>query len=63
MLRNIWMAFHFLDTDIIRKIIITIIRPKLEYAKVTWSQYKKKHVLKLERILRIPTNMMLDLED
>ena len=25
MLRNIWMAFHFLDKDMVRKIIITMI--------------------------------------
>ena len=32
------MAFYFLDKDIIykKKIITTIIRPKLEYAKVIW---------------------------
>ena len=31
MLRN---AFHFLDKDMMRKIIIAVIRPKLEYAEV-----------------------------
>ena len=50
MLRNIRMAFHFLDKDIMRKIITTIIRPKLEYAEIIWSPHKKNHVLKLERI-------------
>ena len=34
MLRNIRMAFHFLDKDMMRKIITTMIRRKLEYAKV-----------------------------
>ena len=36
MLSNIHMTFHFLDKDMIRKIITkcTIIRPKLEYAEV-----------------------------
>ena len=33
-----------------RKIITTMIRPKLEYAEVIWSHHKKKLVLKLERI-------------
>ena len=41
MLRNIQMAFHFLDEDM-RKQIATIIRPKLEYAEVIWSPHKKK---------------------
>ena len=46
MLRNIWLAFHYLDKDMMRKIIITMIRPKLEYAEVIWSPHKKKHVMK-----------------
>ena len=33
-----------------RKIITTMIRPKLEHAEVIWSPHKKKPVLKLERI-------------
>ena len=57
------MAFHFLDKDMIRKIILTMIRPKIEYAEVIWSPHKKKHVLKLERIQRIATKMVSDLED
>ena len=31
------MAFHFLDKDMMRNIITSIIRPKLEYAEVIWS--------------------------
>ena len=50
MLRNIWIAFHFLDKDMMRKIITTMIKPSMEYAKVIWSAQKKKHVLKFERI-------------
>ena len=33
-LRNIRMAFHFQDKDMMRKIITTMTRPKLEYAEV-----------------------------
>ena len=41
MLRILLMAFLFLDKDM-RKIITTIIRPKLEYAEVLiWSPHKK----------------------
>ena len=63
MVRNIWMVFHFLDKDIIRKIITTMIRPKLEYAEAIWSPHKKKHVLKLERKQRIETKKEPELED
>ena len=41
MLKNIWMAFHFLDKDMMRKIITTMTRPKLEYAEIIWSLHKK----------------------
>ena len=44
------MTFHFLNKYMMRKIITTIIRPKLEYAEVIWSLQKKKQVLKLGRI-------------
>ena len=47
----------------IRKIITTMIRPKLEYADVIWFPHKKKHVLKLERIQRIATKMVPQVED
>ena len=40
-----------------------MIRPKLEYAKVIWSPHKKNHVLKLERIERIATKMVPELEE
>ena len=62
MLRSIRMAFHFLDKDKMRKIITTI-RPKLEYSEVIWSSHKKKYALKLERIQRIATTMVTELED
>ena len=42
------MAFHFLDKDMMIKIITAMIRLKLEYTEVMWFLHKKKHVLKLE---------------
>ena len=59
-LRNIWMAFHFLDKNM-KKTITTMIIPKLEYPKVIWSPHKNKHVLKLEKIQKIASKMMPDL--
>ena len=63
MLRNIRIAFHFLNKDMMRKIITAMIRSKLEYAEVRWSPCKKKHVLKLERIQRIATKKVPEYDD
>ena len=63
MLRNIGVAFHYMDKDMMRKIIATMIRPKMEYAETVWSPYKKKHVKKLERIQRMATKMVPELEE
>ena len=63
MLRNIRMAFNFLDKDMMKKTINTMIRPRLEYAELIWSLHKKKHLLKLESIQRITTKMVPELEE
>ena len=46
-----------------RKIITTMIIAALEYVEVIWLPHKIKHVLKLERIPRIATKMVPDLEN
>ena len=56
-----WLFISYID--IMKTIITTMIRPKLEYAEVTWFPHKKKHVLKLERIQRIAIKMAPELED
>ena len=61
LLRNIGLAFHYMDKDMMKKLISTIIRPRLEYAGVVWSPYKKKHVKKLERLQRMATKMVPEL--
>ncbi len=53
LVRNIRVAFTYMDKDMMRKLITTMIRPKLEYAEVVWSPHKKKHIQKLERIQRM----------
>ncbi len=58
MLRNVRTAFNYMDKDTMRKILITMIRPKLEYAVVVWSAHKKKHIRKLERIEKIATTLV-----
>ena len=61
LIRNIRLAFHYMDKEMMKKLITTMIRPKLEYAGVVWSPHKKKHIKKLERIQRIATKMVPEL--
>ena len=63
MLTNIRVAFHYMDMSMMKKIITTMVRPKLEYAAVVWSPHHKKDIRKLERIQRIATKMVPDLRD
>ena len=63
MLQNIGMAFHYMNKDMMKKIIVTLIRPKLEYASVVWSPHRKKDIYKLERIQRIATKMVPELRN
>ena len=41
MLRNIRVAFHYMDKEMMKKIIIIMVRPKMEYAAIVWSPHKK----------------------
>ena len=50
LLKNIRIAFKYLDEEMINKLIASLIRPKLEYAAVIWSPHKKKDMKKLGRI-------------
>ena len=50
LLRNIRMAFKYLDEEMIKK-FISLILPQLEYAVVIWSLHKKD-IRKIKRIQR-----------
>ena len=63
MLSNIRVAIHYMDKDMMKKIIATMILPRLEYAAVVWSPHKKKDVTKIERIQRAATKMVPELKD
>lgn len=52
LLRNIKAAFTYLDGEMIKKLITSMIRPRLEYAALVWSPRLKKEIRKLERIQR-----------
>ena len=41
------MAFKYMDEEMIKKLITSLIRPKLEYASVIWLPYKKKDIKKI----------------
>ncbi|MPC79396.1 hypothetical protein E2C01_073922 [Portunus trituberculatus] len=43
LLRNIELAFHYMDKEMMKELISTIIRPRLENAGVVWTPHKKKH--------------------
>ena len=47
MLTNIRVAFHYMDKDMMKKILTNMVRPKLEYASVVWSPNVKKDIRKL----------------
>ena len=63
LLRNITMAFKYLDEEMSKKLITSLIRPKLEYAAVIWSPHKKKDIKKLERRQRAATKIIPSLRD
>ncbi len=63
MVRNIGMGSNYMDKYMMRKMITTMFRLRKEYAETVWSSYKKKkHVNKLERIQRMVTKMVPELE-
>ena len=61
LVRNIRLAFHCMDKDMVKKLISTVIRPRLEYAGMVWFPHKKKHVWKLERLQRMATKIVPEL--
>ena len=63
MLQSIGLAFNYLDDNMMKKILTTLIRPQLEYASVIWSPHMKKHVKKLERVQRLATRMIPEFKE
>lgn len=63
LLTNIRIAFSYMDKEMMKNIITSMVRPKLEYAAVVWAPHKKKDIRKLERIQRVATKMVPELKD
>ena len=61
MLANIRVAYHYMDKDMMKRILTSMIRPRLEYAAVMWSPHAKKDITKQERIQRVATKMVPEL--
>ena len=62
-LKNIRIAFAFLNEDMMRKIITSMICLRLEYAAIIWSLHELEHIRKLERIQRAAMKMIPELQD
>ena len=45
---NFRVAFHYMDEDMIKKLIEAMICPRFECATVVWSPHKKKTLGKLK---------------
>ncbi len=52
-----------MDKEMMRKIIIIMTRPKLQYASVVWSPHKEKEIRKLERIQKIVMEMVPEISN
>ena len=57
------VAFAYMDEEMVKKILVTMIRPKLEYAATLWAPSTKKNIKKLERIQRAATKLAPTLLD
>ena len=63
LLKRVRSAFAYLDVDMMRKFIVSLVRPRLEYAATVWSPYMKKDKEKLERVQRAATKIVPELRD
>ena len=53
-LTNIRVAFHYMDKDMMKKTLTSMIRARVEYSAVVWSPNANKDLRKLERIQELP---------
>ena len=49
LLTKIKTAFTYMDEEMLRKLIVSMIGPQLEYAALVWSQHKKNDITTIER--------------
>ncbi|XP_045110878.1 fidgetin-like protein 1 [Portunus trituberculatus] len=58
LVRNIRTAFCYMDEEMIKKLIVTMIKPRLEYAVVLWSPRMERDKRKLECMQRAVTKLL-----
>ena len=63
LVKNIRTAFTYIDEEMVKKLITSMIRPRLEYAALVWSPNLKKEIRKVERIQRAATKLPETLRD
>ncbi|XP_069160621.1 uncharacterized protein B0403.1-like [Procambarus clarkii] len=56
------LAFNYMDGEVLKKLFMTFVRPKLEYAAVVWCPNLKKHINKLGTVQRHVTKWLLELK-
>ena len=56
-------SFKALDTKILKKLFIGLVRPHLEYAQSVWSPYYSKDIEQIENVQRRASKKILGLKD
>ncbi len=53
LLKRVRIAFSYLDEGMIKKLLTSMLRPRLEHVAVVWSPHIKRNIIKLERVQRV----------
>ena len=64
LLINVRVVFNYMDEEMARELIVSLIQSRLEYTAVVWSPYKNKksRIRKLENIQRAATKILSSLK-
>lgn len=49
------VTFHNMDEEMMRKLTVALIHPRMEHGAVVWSTHKKRHVKIFEGVQRTAT--------
>ena len=62
-LANSRVAFHYIDMDMMKTILTSMIRPRLEYAAVVWLPNLREDTRKFGRIERVAIKVTPELTE